>query len=204
MPGNKTAGESLRGPLVVPGLYQARLSVGDHQQTQPFQVANDPRVQTSLADLEAQQTMLLRIRDKIGDAHRGVNRLRDLRGQVQSWRARTPGDSALTQAADAILSKLEVIEDALILPGDQKNVYALVQRPRLNSALASLISNIAAADAKPTAGAAELVTYYSSQVDAHLAQLQNVIDQDIAAFNRLIRERDLAPVSAGDHAPAAP
>ena len=71
VPGNKTAGEASEGPYVLPGYYQVRLTVGDQQATEFFEVVNDPRVQTSLADLAAQQQALFAIRDKISAAHRG-------------------------------------------------------------------------------------------------------------------------------------
>ena len=44
------------------------------------------------------------------------------------------------EAGDAILEKLAGIEDELILPGEQKNTYSLIQRDRLDAALASVIA----------------------------------------------------------------
>ncbi|HXF62155.1 MAG TPA: glycosyl hydrolase, partial [Caldilineaceae bacterium] len=198
VPGNKTATESLLGPLALPGEYQVRLTVGEQSVSAPLPIVNDPRVQTAQADLEAQHALLLRIRDKISDAHRGVLKLRDLREQVQGWRKRLVEDKAIVAAADAALGKLEKIEDALILPGEQKNVYGLVQRPRLNSALASLISVVASADAKPTASAVQLVDHYSGLVDEQLAQLQAVIEGEVAALNTLLRERATPAIIAGE------
>ena len=73
MAGNKTAGEANIGPLVLPGSYQVRLTVGtpggDVVQTASFTVANDPRVKTSLVDLKKQQQLWLQIRDKISQLY---------------------------------------------------------------------------------------------------------------------------------------
>ncbi len=49
--GNKTASAVNEGPFVLPGHYQVRLTVGDAEYTQGFEVVNDPRVRTSLTDL---------------------------------------------------------------------------------------------------------------------------------------------------------
>jgi photosystem II stability/assembly factor-like uncharacterized protein len=195
VPGNKTAGESLHGPLVLPGVYELRLTVGDQALSRPLEVVNDPRVQTSPEDLAAQHALLIRIRDKISDAHRGVNRLRDLRDQIQGWRKRLAGQTEVVATMDAVLAKLDAVEDALILPGDQKNTYALLQRTRLNGALASLISIVASADSKPTASALELTDHYGAQIDAQLAQLQAVVDDDVAALNAAIQALNMPPVT---------
>jgi photosystem II stability/assembly factor-like uncharacterized protein len=42
-----------QGPLVLPGVYTVRLTVGDRSQTQPLTVKLDPRVHTSPGDLES-------------------------------------------------------------------------------------------------------------------------------------------------------
>ena len=192
--GNKTAGEALVGPFAIPGDYQVRLSVGDQSYTQAFSIVNDPRVQVSQPDLEAQIALLLQVRDKISDAHRAVNRLRDVREQVEGWRKRMADKEALIAAADELLKKLAAVEDALIVPGDQKNTYSLVTRPRLNAALASVISVIASADAKPTQGSAELAAEYMGKIDEQIATLDKIFAEELAALNQAIQAAQIPPV----------
>jgi hypothetical protein len=194
--GNKTAGEVLEGPYALPGNYQVRLSVGDQSYTQSFSIVNDPRVQVSQSDLEAQMALLLQVRDKISDAHGAVNGLRDVREQVEGWRKRLAGQDALVAAADEFLKKLAAVEDALIVPGDQKNTYSLVTRPRLNAALASVISVIASADAKPTQASAELAAEYMGKIDEQVATLEKIFAEDLAALNQAIRAAQIPPVLA--------
>jgi hypothetical protein len=192
--GNKTAGEAMEGPLAVPGDYQVRLSVGDQSYTHSFAIVNDPRVQVSQSDLEAQNALLLQMRDKISDAHRAVNRLRDVREQVEGWRKRLVGQESVVAAADELLKKLAAVEDALILPGDQKNSYSLVTRPRLNDALASVISVIASADAKPTQGSAALAAEYMDKINEQVTVLEKIFADDLAALNQAILAAQIPPV----------
>src|SRR5216683_963638 len=51
------------GPLVLPGNYQVRLTVGAKNFTAPLAVTMDPRVNTSEEDLRKQFDLMLRMRD---------------------------------------------------------------------------------------------------------------------------------------------
>jgi photosystem II stability/assembly factor-like uncharacterized protein len=80
---DEDAGED--GPLAVPGMYQARLTVGTWSATQRFEVKMDPRIAAdgvSLADLQEQFDLNRKIRDAITEAkmalvhtQRGIERL---------------------------------------------------------------------------------------------------------------------------------
>jgi hypothetical protein len=193
--GNKTAGAAAEGPFVLPGHYQVRLRVGDAVRTQSFEVVNDPRVRTSPADLAEQHALLLRIRDQISAVHTAVNRLRSVREQVAAWQTRAAETPAVATAASALLEKLAAIEDALILPGDQKVTYGLIMRSRLNEALASVIAIVGTADARPTEQAYALVDHYAGQIDAQLAALDAVLAVDLPALNAAIRAAELTPIA---------
>jgi hypothetical protein len=187
VPGNKTALESLAGPFVVPGVFQVRLTVGSQSFTRAFEVVNDPRVHVSQADLRAQLALLLQIRNKISDGHRAVNRLREARAQIQGWRQRLVTYDEIVRKADAITEKLDTIEDSLILPGEQKNPYDLVERTRLCAALATLISVVGSADAKPTAQASALAAQYSAQIDTQIASLEKILVGDVREFGEALQ-----------------
>ncbi len=193
--GNKTAGAAAEGPFVLPGRYQVRLRVGDATLTQSFEVVNDPRVRASLADLQEQHALLLRIRDKISDAHTAVNRLRSVREQIEAWQKRAADKPEIAAGAAALLEKLAAIEDALILPGEQKVTYGLIARSRLNEALASVIAIVGSADARPTTQAYALVDHYAAQIDAQIAALEMALSTDLAALNLTIRAAELAPIA---------
>lgn len=196
IPGNKTAGETLAGPFVLPGVYQVRLTVGDQVQVASFEVVNDLRITTPRSHLEEQNALLLRIRDKISDAHRGVLRQRDVAEQVKAWQKRLADRPEITTAAQKILDKLTAVEDALIIPGEQKETYHLITRPRLNEALSSLISVVGSSDARPTVQSAELVQIYSAQVDEQLAVIEETVKSDVVALNRMILDAGVSPIMA--------
>lgn len=195
--GNKLAGEANNGPLVVPGMYTVQLTVGDTTHSAAFEVANDPRREVSQDDLVAQRDLLLSIRDKISQAHEGINQLRKVNGQVAYWREQLAenGDAAtVVEAAKALEANLAKVEDVLILPGEQDDTFGLNERTRLNEKLSSLISIVGSADAKPTKQARELAAQYSGEIDAELETLSEILDGEVTAFNKLVREASLPAI----------
>ena len=193
--GNKLTDEANVGPLVVPGTYQARLTVtrssGETQtQTQSFEVVNDPRVEVAMSDLAAQLEALLDIRDKISEAHDSVTAIRSVRSQLETWKVRSDMSEDNEAAAALVISKLNAVEDELILPGEHKDTFGLNERSRLNEKLASVIGVVASADAKPTTQSLEVAAMYSSQIDEQLNALKEVLESDLVDFNFLMSGAD--------------
>jgi len=192
--GEKTAGAAYNGPLIVPGNYQVRLTVGDESQETAFEVISDPRVDTSQADLEKQRDLLMQIHDKISDAHTGVLQLRDVREQAQGWSKRLADHQEIVSAVDALLEKLATIEKELIMPGDQSDTFGLNVPFGLNARLASVISIAGSADRAPTKQAEEIAAEYGGEIDGQLAVLQEVMGGDLAELNELIAGLGVAAV----------
>ena len=86
------------------------------------------------------------------------------------------------------------MESALILPGEHTDTVGLHHRVRLNAALASVISIVDSADARPTAQARALAGEYMARIDEELHRLQALLDHDLRAFNDLVSEAGLPPV----------
>jgi len=200
--GNKMAGEANQGPLVIPGEYQTRLTVtrssGETEVlSQSFEVVNDPRTDISTGDLESQLKALLDIRDKISETHEAIASLRAVRSQVENWESRSPKGSDVVAMANSMIDKLNAVEHELIVPGDHKDTFGLDVRSRLHEKLASVISVIASADAKPTKQSLEVAAMYSAEIDEQLALFQNVLDVDVPEFNALIKDTDLPAIDLG-------
>src|SRR5438034_151897 len=72
----------IEGPVAPPGRYSVKLTVAGQSYTQPFTVVNDPRVQTSLADLAAQHALARRIHDRIDTLVAAVERIEQAEAQL--------------------------------------------------------------------------------------------------------------------------
>lgn len=106
------------GPLAAPGSYQVRLSAGDWSETRSFRVRIDPRVATdgvTLADLEGQLALSLKVRDALSEARMALQRVRDAKkGQPENsdgWRRL---DAIETQLATASANGIRYPQPMLI------------------------------------------------------------------------------------------
>src|SRR4030095_1519322 len=73
--GNPFAGPP-RGPLVLPGVYTVRVTLGTKTVEERVEVKLDPAVKTSLADLQTAQEMQIKLRDMQSTMHLSLGFLR--------------------------------------------------------------------------------------------------------------------------------
>jgi len=97
------------GPLVTPGDYQVRLTIGDWSQTQNLHLKIDPRIKSNGItnnDLHAQLNLNLKIRDALGKAHRFAANIDTLRKKLK--------DSENRKQTTSILDKLNNLYNRIV------------------------------------------------------------------------------------------
>src|SRR5215471_6380478 len=162
-----------------------------------FEIQKDPRVPATQQDLEAQFALLLRIRDRLSETHEAITAIRGFRQQIEQWEQRVQGyegQEAIQDAGKVLKEKLKTIEEELIQVKAKTRQDTLNHPAKLNVKLSALTGVVASADAAPTEQAYQVFDYLSELIDSELRRLQECIDTDLAAFNRLIREADLSAV----------
>jgi hypothetical protein len=189
------SGSKVSGPRVVPGTYQVMLTVGQESRTQLFEIVTDPRVTTPLVDLQAQFELLIQIRDKVSEGNTAVNQIRDMRQQVEGWLGRVTDDAApmtaLTAVGQQLKEKLAEVEKPLIEPGLKTLSEILNHGTRLIAKMAALAPVVFSADFKPTQAAQDVYAKLADEIDEQLAQLHELIEVDVAAFNGMVQERGM-------------
>jgi hypothetical protein len=199
--GALTTEKAATGPAAAPGTYQVQLKVGDQVETQTFELKADPRVTTGQADFDKQFALWQKIRDKVSETHEGINRLRRIRSQVTALadNLKAAGDlnsqtEAIVEAAKAIAETLTAIEIELV-SADAKTGNDRLRLPsRLNVKLIGLISVVASADAAPPQQAYDVFEHLSGRADEQLVRLKQVIETDVPAFNKLVKEAEVPAV----------
>ena len=188
---------TLQGRQVLPGDYQLRLSAGGRTLTEPLTVKMDPRVTTPLAELQAQDDLVVRVDERLNEIHRTVIRLRDARGQIEDLMKRTkgtPGGDAIEKSGKALVDKLNAIEDTLV----QKRVVdgqTVINFPmRLNQFFIYLRNAIDDSDLGSTDGQRDRLGDLSEQWQQQQRAVTAALGEDLAAFNRLVRERNVPAV----------
>jgi hypothetical protein len=184
------------GPMVSPGRYKVQLAVGDFVQTAEFQLLQDPRVAATADDQAAKFDLLRQIRDKQTEAHEAINRLRDVRTQVENWLKRVE-DEAVHKKGEALKEGLTAVEEALFQTKAKGRADFLNYPSQLVNKLADLPNAMASSDSAPTRQTYEVFEHLSAQIDEQLANLEEVLETDVPAFNALVQKAGAQAVVVG-------
>jgi hypothetical protein len=151
------------GPLVAPGTYRARLTVGDWSETVSFQALLDPRVsregRVSEADVTAQVALALKARDALSNGRLAADRLK----------------KALETASAADRGSLEEIQKALIA------APVRYSRPMIVDQIEYLYENLDTADQKPGRDAYERYEELLTQLQEQIERLDRIVGATDAA-----------------------
>ena len=178
----------LAGPQVAPGTYQVQLKVGDQTYSQSFELVKDPRVAATAEDLQMQFDLLKQVHGKLSETHDTILQIRHVREQANAWGKYVDGNAngeAIKQAAKKLSDELCAIEDELIqIRSEDPRSFP----SRLNSRLAALASFADSADSRPPQQVYDVFEDLSKRIDAQMERYRQTLNQDIAAFNKLLRE----------------
>ena len=191
VPGDKTTEDMTTGPTAPPGDYRLRLSVDGMEQTREFQIVKDPRVVASQADFDSQFDLHISIRNKLSETHDSINKLRNIRRQVEEWEQRAESHSsaeAVASAAIPLKEKLAAIEIELVQV-DHKGARDRLNLPvKLNRKLAEVIAVVASADFAPPKQVGEVFQDLSTRIDVQIKFLEDVVKNDVFQFISLVEE----------------
>jgi len=180
----------LDGPLVVPGTYTARLSVGGTTVERRFQVTEDPRVRTSPADLAAEYGLALQVRDAIDSTVVAVRRIESIQEQLRHRSAQVrhmPYEHRVSAAADTLSAQLDSVRFALAEVESHADEITLNYPIKLYNKLLTLNVMVQGADAAPTAAQRAVYSELNGKVNEQLAHLRTLEQVQLAAFDALIR-----------------
>ena len=198
---------ALAGPVAVPGRYQVRLKAEGKTYTSTFETRLDPRANVAGRDLAAQFDLLMRIRDKLTATHDAIDRIRTIRGQIETWEKRASGDGGerdVVKAAAKLRHELSGIEEELIQTKAVSRQDTLNFPIKLNAKLAGLAAATAMGDAAPTRSMGEVFAELSRRVDVQLARLERTMKGDVRAFETLARRSRIPVIGVpGGKAPRA-
>ena len=185
------------GPEALPGTYQVRLTVNGKQFTAPLEIKPDPRLSVTQQDLEKQFDLLIKIRERVTQAHDTVNQIRDIRTQIGALNKRLEGQAQAKAVADAgkqLDKKMTEIEEVLIQTKAKSNQDVLNYPIRLNNYLVALGGVVASSDSAPTQVSYEVFDSLSKQVDEQLAKWKTVLNTDVPAYNDVVKQQQVPAI----------
>ena len=200
--GTNLFGASVRGPQIVPGTYQVRLIAAGRTLTQPFEIRKDPRTRTTAEEFDKQFALLMRIHERLTDAHNAIAAIVAARADLEaaiSRAASLPGGQELRARGEALDKSLASVQDELVQMKIRNGNDVLTYPAKLNNLIAGLAPVVAATDAAPTAQSYEAFEDLSRRLDAQLTRLSQIEERDVSAFNRAAEAQHVPAISTRNH-----
>ncbi len=192
------AEKAFDGPVVAPGDYTVMLKIGETELSQPFRIVPPSGIDATADDLEAQEDLLLRIHGEVDRMARTLNRMRDLRGQLDAVAKRakaSEGGEEIAGEVEALRDKALEIEKTIQVPdlrpgwGDSINAGA-----RLWEKLTGLPAAVQLGDYRPTDAAEAVFADLKARVDPQVAAFDALVADEVPPLNEKIAAAELGTV----------
>jgi hypothetical protein len=192
------AENTVAGPFVPPGRYTVTLTAGKAELSQQVEVVAPSTAQASQADLEAQYDLMMRIHAQLDRTAKTINRMRDVRAQLDGWAERAGNrDQKLAASAAELRDRVLEIEKDLAVPDCRPGwADSLNQGIRLFETLATLANDVGMGDYRPTDAAGEALENFTTRIEAVIARFDALVKKEIPAFNKQVSAAKLGAVVA--------
>jgi len=187
-------GATQTGPLVLPGSYQARLTVDGRALMQPFAVTKHPYHQASDADLQEQFELASQIRDKVNEANNAVIQIRRLKQQLAD-RVEKSQNADVKAIAEQLTRELTGVEQDVYQVRNQSNQDPLNFPIRTNNRLASLLRVVETGEGRPLGNVGPIFNDLKAELKAETDRLQRAMTTYVPRFNELARRLGIEPIS---------
>jgi photosystem II stability/assembly factor-like uncharacterized protein len=199
------------GPRVLPGTYKATVKVGKSAASAEVTVEADPRLSLPAADLRAQTTAALKLRNEISAANEMLNRIDRMEKEIGAFKKTVeparPGEPDLSAPYKAVLDrgkelekKLKEMKEAVYDTDVQHDVIEddIHHLTRLQSRLQGLGFALTYFYGQPPGEPVrqEMDTLGAS-LDAHIQTFNAFLADDVAAYDRLASEKGAPTIFAG-------
>ncbi|MCU0648830.1 MAG: hypothetical protein MUF00_12585 [Gemmatimonadaceae bacterium] len=189
-----------QGPQVLPGQYVVRLTVRGAAQEQPVTVRVDPTAGITEAELVAQHTEAVRLRDLANALFDGVSGVETVKGQV-SERSQTAASlrgaeaREFTAAAKSALTTLEDTRLQLTRPNAAIRPF-YSEGPRPLDRVMQAFGAIDGGQSAPIAAQREYANELRADTRFVLELADKTITQTLSTLNPLLQRLSLPPIAA--------
>ena len=183
---------------MVPGSYEIKLTAGGKTETAKLELTKDPRVSASQADLEKQEELALRIRDRVTAGHEAVNQIRSVRGQIDALKKRLSADAnakPVLDAADALTKKMNAVEEKIIQPKSKSGEDPLNYPIQVADQFVALQETVESADTAPTAASFTVYDELNKRLEVQLTAWHEIQSKDLAALNAAIQKANIPAIA---------
>jgi photosystem II stability/assembly factor-like uncharacterized protein len=184
--------------LAPPGTYTVTLIVGEEKFSQKLNVLKDPHSSGSESDIQTQTQLLTALREEMNAIAGSVNQIESVRAQIASLEKELGADDtgkAIRKAADELAEKLVAVEGKILqLKATGRGQDDVRWPPMLAQKIDYLASEVGSSDFPPTTQQVAVKEELQQQGDKFAQEFQQLLSKDIAAFNAMLRERNISNI----------
>jgi hypothetical protein len=186
--------------LAPPGTYTVKLTVDGKDYSQPLKVVKDPHSNGSEGDIQIQTKLITSLEGVMDNMVDAVNEIESLRSQLLDLKSAMGTDESgvpVRTAADALNAKLVEIEGKLVqLQETGRGQDTTRFPPELVSKIGYLAGGVEGSDFQPTTQQVAVHDELKEQAATYQQRLKLLLQQDVAAFNALLRQLNVPNVIA--------
>jgi len=185
---------SLDGPKAIPGTYKVTLKVNDVTFNQPFTIIADPREENSVANMKKQFDFITDVNKTIDNAHKSIKKIRAINSQLSDFEDQYKDNEdvkELLEKAKTLKEEFTSIEEALYQTQNRSGQDPLNFPIRLTNKLGHLNALVSMGDFAPTDQDIVVKNELTSQINTQLEAFNNLISNEIKAFNNAFNSKNL-------------
>ena len=200
IPGAFYSDDGPRGPLVAPGHYLLRLTVGGVSQSVPLEVVQDPRLAGQLSDREVRELeqLSLSTRADIDQLHKAVNQIRETRARletIEKWSAGVAAAKPVIDAAQALTVKMAPIEARLVQVKMAASEDNLRYPNMLNEQYDTFAATLDGEDFGPSESQSQVFAYLHAELNAQLERWRSIAASDLPALQGLMHDHGVPSIT---------
>jgi len=184
--------------LAAPGTYKVKLTIGEQEFSHKLTVKKDPNSAGSEVDIQTQMKMLLELRDNMNSGVDMINQIEVIRKQIYDLSDLLKEDkssSPIISLGKELDKKLISVEENLFQMKLTGRGQDMARWPsKLISEIAVLVGDIGKSDFPPTTQQVEVHEMFKKQLATYQSQLNELLKQDLLAFNNLLKEKNIANI----------
>ena len=181
---------NITGEKAIPGNYTAVIKNGADSSAVNFIVKPDPNYKLSIEAYQQQFVFLNMAKDKFSETQKSIKDIRNIRSQLNSFTEKSKNlPKEILDKATEINKKITAIEETLYQTKAKSGQDVLNYPIRLNDKLSGVFDVANSGYAAPSKQVKEVYTELAKQIDAELAKLKAVKENDLKDFNDLVRAK---------------
>ena len=192
---------NLDGPRAVPGEYKVRLKVEDSSKVNPFEmtksfnILQDPRAESTIADMQKQFEFVKDVNETVDKAHKSIKNIRTINKQLKAFQKQYKDNEEiidLLEKAKTLETQLGDIEKALYQTKNRSPQDPLNFPIKLTNKIGHLNALVSLDDFAPTAQDVAVKDELTGKINDQLDAFNNLLSYEVKAFNTAFNEKGLS------------